>query len=120
MNRIVAAFFHSMRGFRDAMAGEAAVRQELALLAAAVVLAPFIAQSAMGAVALVGVVLLLLAVELLNTAIERLADHVTPERHDQIRYVKDLGSAAVFCAIAIAAMTWLAAFYEWATASAAA
>ena len=51
----------------------------------------------------------LLAVEFLNTAIERLCNHVQPELHAAIRVTKDLGSAAVFFAIALAALIWIAA-----------
>lgn len=112
MNRIIAAYFNSMRGLRDAMATERAVRQELMMLAAGVVLTPFIATSLSGAALLIGVILIILAVELLNTAIEKLSDHITPERNDTIRYVKDLGSAAVFCALALAGLVWGAAFIE--------
>jgi len=48
-------------------------------------------------------------VELLNTAIEKLADYVTREQHAEIRRIKDFGSAAVFCAICLAGLVWLAA-----------
>jgi diacylglycerol kinase (ATP) len=48
-------------------------------------------------------------VEFLNTAIEKLADYVTREQHIEIRRVKDFGSAAVFCGICLAGITWLAA-----------
>jgi len=44
-----------------------------------------------------------------NTAVEKLADHVTPEEHDEIRRIKDFGSAAVFCALCLAGLVWLAA-----------
>ncbi len=50
-----------------------------------------------------------MAVELLNTAIEKLADHVTPERNPKIGVLKDYGSAAVFCALSLAALVWIAA-----------
>src|SRR5262249_41149584 len=60
-------------------------------------------------VALVGSLLFLLAVEFLNTAIERLCNHVQPEKHAAIRVTKDLGSAAVFFAILLAALVWIAA-----------
>jgi diacylglycerol kinase (ATP) len=45
----------------------------------------------------------------LNTAIEKLADHVTREQHIVIRRIKDFGSAAVFCALCVAGLVWLAA-----------
>ena len=63
-------------------------------------------------VALIGVVLLLLAVELLNTCIEKLCDHVTPAIHPQIKVVKDMGSAAVLATLLIAVGVWLAAIAQ--------
>ena len=51
----------------------------------------------------------LLAVEFLNTAIEKLSDHVTPEHRNAIGRIKDYGSAGVFSAICLAGLTWLAA-----------
>jgi diacylglycerol kinase (ATP) len=50
-----------------------------------------------------------LAVELLNTAVEKLADHVTPEWNRDIGIVKDIGSAAVFCVLLLAGLVWSAA-----------
>jgi diacylglycerol kinase (ATP) len=58
---------------------------------------------------MVGVLLVLLAVELLNTAIEKLADHVTPEMNPKIGLIKDFGSAAVFCLLALSGLIWAAA-----------
>lgn len=112
MNRIIAAYLNSMRGLREALTSERAVRQELLLLAAGIALTPFLATSLSHGAMLIGVILIVLAVELLNTAIEKLSDHITPERNDAIRYVKDLGSAAVFCALALAAIVWGAAIID--------
>jgi diacylglycerol kinase (ATP) len=53
--------------------------------------------------------LVVLAVELLNTAIEKLSDHVTREHHPDIGKIKDFGSAAVFCTLCLAGLIWLAA-----------
>jgi diacylglycerol kinase (ATP) len=58
---------------------------------------------------MIGTLMVLLAVEFLNTAIEKLADYVTREHHSDIRRIKDFGSAAVFCAISLAGLIWLAA-----------
>ena len=60
-------------------------------------------------VAMIGSLLVLLAVEFLNTAIEKFSDHVTPEHHKVIGRIKDYGSAAVFSAICLAGLAWLAA-----------
>jgi len=58
---------------------------------------------------MIGSLLVLLAVELLNTSVEKLADYVTRERHAEIRKIKDFGSAAVFCGLCLAGLIWLAA-----------
>jgi diacylglycerol kinase (ATP) len=59
--------------------------------------------------ALIGSLILLLAVEFLNTAIERLCNHLHPEQHVAIKVTKDLASAGVFCVIALTALVWIAA-----------
>ncbi|MCA0407418.1 MAG: diacylglycerol kinase [Proteobacteria bacterium] len=111
MKRLYLAFFNSLRGLRWAWRFETAVRQEMILLVIAVPLAGVLAQNLMGFVALVSAVLLLLAVELLNTAVEKLSDHITPEHHPQIGIVKDLGSAAVFAALVLNLLVWGAAVW---------
>lgn len=109
---LAGAFANSLAGLSHALRTERAVRQEAFALALAVPLAFVIGAGLWQRVALVGVVLLVLAAELLNTSIEKLADHVTPEIHPQIKIVKDLGSAAVLCALALAGLVWLAAVAE--------
>lgn len=78
------------------------------MLAVAVLLGFFVAPSPAWYVAMIGVILIVLAVELLNTAIEGLSDHVTPEYHSQIGVIKDAGSAAVFCILILGALVWFA------------
>jgi len=92
---------------------EQAFREELVALVIAVPLAFLFAATAWKRVALIGVILLLMAIELLNTAIEKLSDHVTPAMHPDIGRIKDMASAAVGIALAIAGFTWLLAFAEW-------
>jgi len=111
MKRIYLAFFNSMRGLGWAARHEKAVMQELILLALAFPAAWWLARDIGTFVGLIGAVLLLLAIELLNTAIEKLADHVTPEHHPQIGLVKDLGSAAVFAGLVLNLMVWGAALW---------
>jgi len=62
--------------------------------------------------ALIGVVLLLMIVELLNTAIEKLSDHVTPHHHDAIGRIKDMASAAVGLSLLLCGLVWLIALAE--------
>jgi diacylglycerol kinase (ATP) len=68
--------------------------------------------SAMRRVELVAVVVLVLVVELLNTAIEKLADRLTTDHDPQIGMVKDMGSAAVGLALLLAGLFWLFALSE--------
>jgi diacylglycerol kinase (ATP) len=112
MQRILRATLNTMNGLRAAAASEAAFRQELIALALAVPLALVIATDAWMRLALVGVVLATLIVELLNTAIEKLADRVTQEHDPMIGRVKDMGSAAVGLTLVIAALVWLLAIWE--------
>jgi len=110
--RMWRATMNSWRGMVAAARSEQAFREELIALAIAVPLAFVVATEAWKRFALIGVVLLLMAVELLNTAIEKLSDHVTPALHPDIGRVKDMGSAAVGVALAIAGFTWLLALAE--------
>ena len=109
MIRLWKAFLNTLSGLRWALRHEAAVREEIAALALGVPLSFFVAASPGWWLALIGALLLLLIVELLNTAIEKLSDHVTPEHSAAIKVVKDLGSAAVFIALTLAFMVWVSA-----------
>lgn len=106
---LIKAFGNSMRGLGLALRSERAVRQEGLVLAVAVPAAALLAETLWVAVGLIGVVLLVLCVELLNTAIEKLCDHVTPTRHPDIGAIKDVASAAALCSQALAVLVWLAA-----------
>lgn len=114
MRRLTAAFFNSHRALVRALRSEAAVRQEFILLLVAAPLAFLIAEDAWRRAALLGAIMVLIAVELLNTAIEKLCDKLHPEWHDDIGYVKDLGSAAVLMAILLCAVVWLVTLWQWA------
>jgi diacylglycerol kinase (ATP) len=107
--RLYRATLNTFRGLTLAARSEAALRQEFALVALAIPLGFFLAPNIGWYVAMVGVLWVVVAVELLNTALEKLADHVTPEWHSQIGMIKDCGSAAVFCTLCFAALVWLAA-----------
>ncbi len=95
MLRLLQAARNTWNGLIAAARSEQAFRQELALLVVAVPLAFVVATEAWRRLALVAVVLLVMVVELLNTAIEKLSDHVTPDNHPGIGRIKDMASAAV-------------------------
>jgi diacylglycerol kinase (ATP) len=109
LTRIGRAFWNTMGGFREGLSTEAAIKQEAALLVIALPVSLFIATNVWIWAALIGSLLLLLAAEFLNTAIERLCNHLHPEKHEAIKVTKDLASAGVFCVIALAALIWIAA-----------
>lgn len=112
MPPLLAALMNSLRGLRFALRSERAVRQEALVLVVSLPVALLVARDRWTALALVVSVLLVLAVELLNTGLEKLCDHVTPEHHEAIGRVKDLGSAAVLASLVIAGLVWAVALLE--------
>lgn len=100
------ALRNSLQGLAVAARSERAVRQELVVLAVALPVAFLISDEIHTRFALLGSLVLTLIVELLNTALEKLCDHLHPGRHPMIGTVKDLGSAAVFCALLLAGTVW--------------
>jgi diacylglycerol kinase (ATP) len=106
------ATINTWNGLIAASRSEEAFRQEVAAFVLAVPLAFFVAEAAWKRLALIGVVGFVLVVELLNTAIEKLADRVNSTIDPQIGRVKDMGSAAVGLALIIAGLTWLLALAE--------
>ena len=112
MDRLLRATVNTWHGLIEAARSEQAFRQELVALVAAVPLAFVIADAMWKRLALIGAVVLLLVVELLNTAIEKLADRVSREVDPEIGRAKDMGSAAVGVMIAVAGVAWLLAVAE--------
>jgi diacylglycerol kinase (ATP) len=106
VKRVFAAFFYSIAGFRMAWKSEHAFSQELMAAIPAAVIALLLPLSALEKLALIGVLILMLIVELINSAIEAVVDRVSFERHPLSKNAKDFGSAAVFLALTLAAMTW--------------
>jgi diacylglycerol kinase (ATP) len=106
LERILRAAGYSWAGLKAAVRHEAAFRQELAVGVPLVVVAWWVGETPLQVVALVGVVLLVWIVELLNSAIEALADGVTIETHPMMGRAKDLGSAAVMLSLVLAVITW--------------
>ena len=107
IRRLVAAARNSFAGLADAVASEAAFRQELVLAVVLVPLALWLGQTGAERALLAGSVLLVLVVELLTSALEATVDRVSLERHPLAKRAKDLGSAAVLVALVLAAATWL-------------
>ena len=102
MERLLRATINSWRGLLAAARSEEAFRLELIALVLAIPVAFLLAEQAWKRLALIAVMAFVLVVELLNTAIEKLADRVNLTIDPQIGRVKDMGSAAVGPASGIA------------------
>jgi diacylglycerol kinase (ATP) len=109
--RILRAAGYSLGGLRAALVHEAAFRQELAVGLPLIGLAPFIAPHRWAALAMIASILLVLIVELLNSAIENVADAVSTDHHRLLGRAKDMGSAAVMLSLALAGITWAVALW---------
>jgi diacylglycerol kinase (ATP) len=105
--RLWLATLNSRRGLVQCYRSEAAFRQEVWLATVLVPSGLWLGQTAVERVLLVGSVLALLIVELLNTGIEVVVDRIGVERHPLSGFAKDVGSAAVLCAIVLLILTWL-------------
>jgi diacylglycerol kinase (ATP) len=112
LDRIVRATGHSINGLHAAFRGESAFRQETL---AALVLIPaafWLGQGWVQVALLAGSVLVVMIVELLNSAIEAVVDRISFELHDLSKRAKDLGSAAVMMALLLCGGVWLAALWQ--------
>ena len=112
MLRLWRATINSRNGLIFAARSEQAIREELIALVIAIPLAWLVGTTVMRCVELFGAVVLVLVVELLNTAIEKLSDRLTTDHDPQIGRVKDMGSAAVGVALVMAGLFWLFALAE--------
>ena len=105
--RLLAATRYSWQGLRSAYNGEAAFRQEVWLAIIAVPLALFVGQTALERGLLLSSILLLLIVELLNSAIEAVVDRCGEEYHPLSGRAKDMGSAAVLLTLLLVIIIWI-------------
>lgn len=112
MLRFWRATLNTRNGLAFAIRSEQSFREELAALGLALPLAWLIGANTMRRVELIAAVVLVLVIELLNTAIEKLADRLTTDPDPQIGRVKDMGSAAVGVALVMAGLFWLFAIAE--------
>ena len=106
--RILKATVWSQQGLRAAWMHESSFRLEVYLLVVMAPLALWLGQSGLERALMIGSCLLVLAAELLNSAIEAVIERYGPEHHELAGRAKDMGSAAVFLTLAMAALTWLA------------
>ena len=106
LQRVWNAFHYSMAGLRAAFTCEDAFRQEAFLAAVLIPLSLFLPASGVGHALMIASVILVLIVELLNSAIEAVVDRVSLDRHHLSKRAKDIGSAAVLLALLNVLVVW--------------
>jgi diacylglycerol kinase (ATP) len=106
LQRVLNAARYSAAGLRAAVRHEAAFRQELALGVPMLLLVPWLAPGRWQALLMAGTVVAVWIVELLNSAIEALADSVSLEQRPLLGRAKDLGSAAVMMSLVFTVVVW--------------
>jgi diacylglycerol kinase (ATP) len=111
--RLLNALRYSWQGLRAAVRHEAAFRQELALSLPLLALLPWVAESLAHALALVGVWVAVWVVELINSALEALADAQSLGHNPLLGRAKDLGSAAVLLTLLFALAVWGVSLAHW-------
>ena len=105
--RVLRAVASSVRGLSGAFRDEAAFRQELVFAAVVIPLGSWLGHTGLERALLIAPVILILVVELLNSAIEATVDRIGFERHALAGLAKDIGSAAVFMSFVLLAVVWL-------------
>ncbi len=106
LRRILRAFIYSKQGFTQAWRHEAAFRQELTMIVILIPVAVWLAQSALEFLMLFLSCVLVLIVELLNSAIEAAIDRFGGEMHELSGRAKDMGSAAVLLSFVMLVSIW--------------
>ena len=107
LNRIWSAFFYSLDGLAAAFRHEDAFRQEVILAVVLIPAALALPASGIGKALMISSVLLVLIVELLNSAVEAAVDRISLENHLLAKRAKDIGSAAVMLSLVNVPVVWL-------------
>ena len=107
LQRLLLATRYSWRGLRAAWRTQAALRYEVYLLLIVVPAAWWTGETSVERALLVGSWLLVIVVEVINSAIETVVDRIGSDLHELSGRAKDLGSAAVFCSVILSATIWL-------------
>jgi diacylglycerol kinase (ATP) len=112
LDRVIRAAGYSMAGLRMAYRSESAFRQEFWAAVLLIPLAFWLGRGWLETSVLIGSVLVMLIVELLNSAVEAAIDRVSFELHDLSKRAKDMASAAVLLSVLLCAGVWIAALWQ--------
>jgi diacylglycerol kinase (ATP) len=114
MDRVIRAAGYSVEGLIGAYKGESAFRQEFWASIVMLPLAFWLGRTWVEVALLAGTVMLVMVVELLNSAVEAAIDRISFENHELSKRAKDLGSAAVLLALILCAGVWASAvWHRW-------
>jgi len=112
IGRIVRAGSYSVSGLRAALRKEAAFRQEVILVAVLAPLGAWLGHDGIERLLLIGSLMLVLIVELLNSAVEATVDRISKKHHKLSGRAKDMGSAAVYLSLLLAILTWALVLFD--------
>ncbi len=101
------AFIYTFAGFKAAWKNELAFRGEVVVVMILSPLGLWLGRSAVERALLIASLLLILLAELVNSALEAVVDRIGPERHELSKRAKDMGSAAAFVSMVMAALVWI-------------
>ncbi|HET7006868.1 MAG TPA: diacylglycerol kinase, partial [Candidatus Binatia bacterium] len=106
LQRLINASKNSLNGLTQAWHSEASLRYEVYVLILVIPAGLVLGRNAIERALMIGSALLVVVVEMLNTAIETVVDRISEERHKLSGLAKDLGSAGVLCSIVLAVVVW--------------
>ncbi|MCG2576300.1 diacylglycerol kinase [Dechloromonas sp. XY25] len=106
LTRLINALGYSRDGLCAAWQNEAAFREEVLLAAVAFPLAFYLGHNGIERALMAGSIIVVLIVEILNSAVEAVVDKASPEKHELAKRAKDMGSAAVLLSLLNAAVIW--------------
>lgn len=107
ISRIIHAFIYSCNGFKSTFQSEAAFRQDFAIFIIGTLIALFLPFGAIAQGLMISALILILLMELVNTAIETVIDRISPDYHDLSKKAKDIGSLLVFISFVNAFVIWV-------------
>jgi diacylglycerol kinase (ATP) len=112
LRRLINAFAYSMAGFRAAFKYEDAFRQEVLLAAVLIPVALWLPVTNITKTLMISSVLLVIIIELVNSAIEATVDRISLENHELAKRAKDIGSAAVLVSLVNVVIVWILALVK--------
>ncbi|SKA32489.1 diacylglycerol kinase [Photobacterium toruni] len=111
LKRIINATGYSIQGLKAAWINEAAFRQESILLVIMTIVSFFMPVTKIERLMMISSLFIVVIAELINSAVEAVVDRIGPEHHELSGRAKDIGSAAVFVALALVVITWGSILY---------